>query len=168
MSLRRATSADLPIIMSIVEQCQYLLKERGVDQWQDGYPSQAVIEADIESVRGYTYIYNGEVIAYVALAFGREEAYDYLRGGEWLTCEEDYLTIHRMAVADSCRGQNIANQIFKESLELASAKGYKSVRVDTHADNSVMLRRFVSLGFIYCGVVEYRSSERLAFELKLL
>ncbi len=167
MPLRLAEISDLPAIMSIVEQCQHLLKSRGVDQWQDGYPSREVITSDITQQRGYLYIYNESIVAYVVLSFGREEAYDYLRGGEWLTSAEEYLTIHRMAVAESARGQNLASKIFADSFEIARKRGCRTVRVDTHRDNRVMLRRFNELGFVYCGVVEYRSSERLAFELEL-
>ena len=51
--IRRATIQDVDAIMAIVRGAQQALAELGIDQWQDGYPSRAVIETDIENGVGY-------------------------------------------------------------------------------------------------------------------
>ncbi len=168
MMLRLAQISDLSAIMAVVVQCQTLLKAQGVDQWQDGYPSQDIIEGDIATQRGYILEVEGRMAAYGVLAYGVEPAYNHLRGGEWITCEAEYLTIHRLAVSHSFRGQGIALKFFEMALKQANERGYRSVRVDTHSDNAVMQRRLATLGFTYCGVVEYRQSERLAYERRLM
>ena len=52
-------------------------------------------------------------------------------------------------------------------MELAEAesvsRGVGSIRVDTHPDNRVMKSLIASLGYTYCGTVEYESP-RLAYE----
>ena len=47
--IRKATKEDISQIMSIVADAQLSLRELGIDQWQDGYPSMDVIEDDIAS-----------------------------------------------------------------------------------------------------------------------
>ena len=52
---RRSTNEDVPGIMGIVRQAQRYLRESGIDQWQDGYPNEAVLYSDVESGRaGYS------------------------------------------------------------------------------------------------------------------
>ena len=41
--IRKATIKDIDHIMSIVSDAQLSLRELGIDQWQDGYPSVDVI-----------------------------------------------------------------------------------------------------------------------------
>ena len=43
MILRKAVMDDLPLIKEIIDQARFYLKENGVDQWQDGYPSECDI-----------------------------------------------------------------------------------------------------------------------------
>lgn len=165
--LRLATIEDFEAVLKIIEECQKLMNQRGIDQWQDGYPSGEVIVSDIEAKRGYVLIRNGCIAAYAALIFDGEQAYAHLRGGEWLTKNEHYLTIHRLAVSDKFRGENIGEYFFLLSEKEAIMRNVNSVRCDTHKDNSVMLRLLQRLNYIYCGDVSYRGSERAAFEKKL-
>ncbi len=162
--LRLAKTDDIPAIMQIIAQCQALLALRGVDQWQDGYPSQEIIEGDIEAQRGYILEVDSCIAAYSALAFGVEQAYNDLRKGEWITSADEYLTIHRIAIGDTFRGCNLATTIFNIAFDMARSRGYSSVRIDTHKDNMVMQKRLKSLGFTYCGQVIYGVNERIAFE----
>lgn len=48
-----ASSADLRPIGDIVRSAQRSLAELGIDQWQDGYPSEEIIADDIASGEGY-------------------------------------------------------------------------------------------------------------------
>jgi hypothetical protein len=41
--IRKANIGDLERIMEIVSDAQVALRELGIDQWQDGYPSSDVI-----------------------------------------------------------------------------------------------------------------------------
>jgi hypothetical protein len=45
--IRRADIGDVDRIMGIVRSAQLSLRQLGIDQWQDGYPSLEVIEGDI-------------------------------------------------------------------------------------------------------------------------
>ena len=51
--IRRATIEDIPQIMGIVADAQLSLRELGIDQWQDGYPTVDVIEGDYKYMAGF-------------------------------------------------------------------------------------------------------------------
>ncbi len=160
---RHATSDDLPEVMNIVAQGQAILRSRGVDQWQDGYPTLEVIARDIELEQGYILEQEGSIAAYGALIGGEEPAYTQISGGAWLS-DLDYLTIHRLMVSSLFRGVGIGEQFFKMMESTARSRNISSLRADTHADNMVMRRLLTRLGFSLCGDVYFRGSHRFAFE----
>ncbi len=107
----------------------------------------------------------GNVVAYGAVVFDGEPAYDAIEGA-WLT-DGDYVVLHRMAVADGEKGRGVATEFMRCVEAMACGRGTGSMRVDTNFDNHYMLRMLGRLGFVYCGKVRYRSGERLAFEKTL-
>ena len=107
----------------------------------------------------------GNVVAYGAVVFDGEPAYDAIEGA-WLT-DGDYVVLHRMAVADGEKGRGVATEFMRRVEAMACGRGTGSMRVDTNFDNRYMLRMLGRLGFVYCGKVRYRSGERLAFEKRL-
>ena len=185
---RRARPADAARIMEIIRQAQAQMRALGSLQWQDGYPAAADIGHDIAC--GYGWVFEkpeaekageaggrgetepakaaaaqGNVIAYGAVVFDGEPAYDAIEGA-WLT-DGEYVVLHRMAVADGEKGRGVATEFMRRVEAMACGRGTGSMRVDTNFDNRYMLRMLGRLGFVYCGKVRYRSGERLAFEKTL-
>lgn len=159
---RRAQSGDLARVVEIIRSAQRRLACAGIDQWQNGYPNRERVEEDVAREYGRVLCLNGEVVAYGALVYGGESAYDALRGGEWLTSGSDYLTIHRLSVAEEVVGTGCGREFMRRA-EAEGATKVPSVRVDTHPDNRTMQSLLSSLGYRYCGVVEYESP-RWAYE----
>lgn len=155
--------ADLPEVMTIIHDCQALLRSRGVDQWQDGYPSLEPLQLDVELERGYILECDGRIAAYGALAYGVEPAYLGLVNGVWLS-DFEYVTLHRLAVSSAFRGDGIGAKFFAEMEREALEHGVRSLRADTHRDNMVMQRLMGRMGFSLCGDVYYGDSHRLGFE----
>lgn len=191
---RPASSDDLPRIMEIIRQAQRRMAAAGSDQWQDGYPAPENIasdlahgyglvacrgqevpdreaEAAIHSERGSANAAQRaadphEVIAYGAVVFDGEPAYEALEGGQWLS-EGPYVVVHRLAVADEALGESVGTWFLREVERMARQRGIGSFRVDTNFDNHRMLRILAREGFTRCGTVRYRSGEREAFEKRL-
>lgn len=165
--LRKITPEDLNQVMEIIEQGKVYLKSSGVDQWQNGYPNEAVIKEDIANGYGYVLECEGEVVGTVALSFDGEPWYDDIRGGEWMS-NGNFLVIHRLAVSHDARGTDLASEMIKQSEKLCAERGVRSIKIDTHEDNIIMQKFVKKNGFKYCGIVILGSEgERLAFE-KLL
>ena len=106
------------------------------------------------------------MIAYGAVVFDGEPAYEALEGGQWLS-EGPYVVVHRLAVADEALGESVGTRFLQEVERMARQRGIGSFRVDTNFDNHRMLRILAREGFTRCGTVRYRSGEREAFEKRL-
>ena len=162
MKFGLAAQEDAERIWEIILQAKEQMRLRGTLQWQDGYPAFENITQDIESGYGYVLSSDNVVVAYGAVVFDGEPAYDSIVG-EWLT-NQPYVVVHRLAVADEMKKQGIATLFMQKTEELSREKGVCSFKVDTNFDNLYMQRIMLKLGFVYCGEVEYRSGKRMAYE----
>ncbi|WP_276088495.1 GNAT family N-acetyltransferase [Pedobacter sp. JY14-1] len=165
MRLRKAEISELQVIWKIFQQAIEQRRRDGSSQWQDGYPNEQSIRSDIENSYGYVLCDRENIIAYSAIIFDGEPAYDVIEG-QWAT-DGDYVVVHRVAVSDAAKGKGIATRLFGMIEELAVANGVYSIKVDTNFDNVPMLKILDRLRYIYCGEVFFRGSARKAFE-KLL
>jgi GNAT superfamily N-acetyltransferase len=164
--IRKAAIEDIEQIMSIVSDAQLSLRELGIDQWQDGYPSKMVIEDDIVSGVGYVYCVDCKIVGYVAILFTGEERYCQISDDNWNT-GDDYVVVHRLCVRRGYTKSGIAMSLMDFAAQLAKEKGCSGFRIDTHRGNIRMLSMLKKLGFEYCGIIYYDSGERLAYDLKL-
>ena len=164
--IRKATIEDIVEIMSIVADAQLSLRELGIDQWQDGYPSKEVIEGDIASEVGYVYCIEEEVVGYAAIVLTGEEAYQQIADNEWNTLS-DYVVVHRLCVRRGSTRSGVAMAMMDYASQVARERGYTGFRIDTHRGNVRMLAMLEKLGFKYVGIIYYDSGERLAYDLKL-
>lgn len=149
-------------IWKIIQQAIIRRKLDGSTQWQDGYPNMETIEKDIRNQHGYVLRHQGRIMAYAALIYNDEPAYDQIEGA-WLS-SLPFLVIHRVAVSDRMTGRGIATLLLRKVESYASRKQIQSIRADTNFDNDAMLKVFQKSGYQYCGKVRMRGSERLAFE----
>lgn len=163
--IHRANISDLDTIMDIVRDAQAALRELGIDQWQDGYPSAEVIRGDIESGVGYVYVEDDKVAGYAAIVLTGEVAYKQIDAHEWAT-DEGYVVVHRLCVGKEFTRRGVALSLMRRAKELAVEAGYGGFRIDTHSGNVRMLSMMDRLGFEYRGIIHYESGERLAYDLK--
>lgn len=110
---RKALLSDLQGIWKIILFAKEIRKQEGSQQWQDGYPNEKTIQSDIEKGYGNVIESEGEIVAYFALLFDKEPAYEVIEG-KWKT-QGDYAVVHRMAVAKSFKGKGIGKEILKKS-----------------------------------------------------
>src|SRR6218665_2377866 len=162
MLLRKAHLSEIPTIWEILQEAIEQRRQDGRQQWQDGYPNPQTIQNDIDSGFGYVIEENQEVIAYAAIIFDIEPAYNEIQG-KWLT-NEDYVVIHRVATSNNVKGKGVATQLFQLIEKLSVENQVFSIKVDTNFDNIPMLKIMDKLGYTYCGEVFFRGSARRAYE----
>lgn len=158
--------------MEIIGDAQRFLKEHGVDQWQNGYPTREIYEADIEKGCCHVFTVDGKVAGVISVFFENEESYDIVYDGKWITVELPYAVFHRAAVGKDYRGMGIASRMLSYSEKMAIDRGLKSMRGDTHRDNKVMRTLLEKNGFALCGTIYINGeinaqNERVCYE-KLL
>ena len=162
MILRKAFSAEQPIIWTILQQAIEQRKYEGSKQWQNGYPNEQIINDDIANGYAHVLVANNEIIAYAAIIFGIEPAYDNIEG-RWLTYG-DYVVVHRVAIANKMKRKGIATLLFKMIEELSSKQNTHSIKVDTNFDIVPMFKILDKLHYTYCGEVFYEGVPRRAYE----
>jgi hypothetical protein len=110
MQLRKAGLNELPVIWEILQQAIEQRRQDGSDQWQNGYPNKQIVYDDIANGYGYVITQNNVIIAYAAIIFGVEPAYNDIKG-QWLT-NDTYVVVHRVATTNSSRGKGVATRLF--------------------------------------------------------
>ncbi|GIM61043.1 N-acetyltransferase [Capnocytophaga canis] len=159
---RIATTDDFSAIWEIILFAKEIRKQEGSSQWQDGYPNEATIFADIQNKYGYVVEFQSEIVGYFAFILGAEPAYESI-DGKWVS-EQPYAVVHRMAVSAKGKGKGLSKRMLQKAAELSVDNNRFSLRIDTNFDNIPMLRSIQTLGYVYCGEVYFRGSARKAFE----
>ena len=147
---RRAKIEDIDEIMMAVEDARALLKEEGNGQWHDGYPNRDDFLLDIQNGNSFVVLTDNKEIASVCAITGYEEAYMHLYEGKWLT-DYEYIVMHRVAVKAKFRGLGYGKALFELFIEEGKKRNIKSLRIDTHKNNTLLLHLFDLYGFKYCG-----------------
>ena len=164
MLFRKANFEDMPAMMLLIAQAQAFLSHLHVNQWQNGYPSQEIIEQDIRDENAWILEDNLALIAMVVVTFDVEPTYLQIYKGAWLT-DGDYAVIHRLTVHDQWKGKGIGTQLFEKIESLVRTKGTPSIKIDTHQDNFVMQKLLTRFGYHYCGEIVLADGQpRLAYE----
>ena len=167
MEIRKATIRDAEALLALFEEARSTIALLGIDQWQNGYPSRAVVDEDLSLGRSYAVTLDGEVCATFVLVEDGEPLYDKIENGHWQTGDEsrDYVAIHRVAVAVRMRGKGISTALLTYAADHARALGRASLRIDTHEGNVVMRRMLEKHGFVLCGVIHLENGDpRVAYE----
>jgi len=162
LTLKAITPADIDTALSIITQGQKHLKEQGIDQWQNGYPDKERLIQDEHEHIGYLLLNDGQPAGYICIVLTGEPAYDKI-DGQWLT-NGKYAAIHRIVLSDAFRGQGLSSAVFSLADDCCRSHGILALRIDTHADNHKMQHVLSKNGYTFCGIVEYPSGLRRAYE----
>jgi len=162
MTLRKATFSEQPIIWHILQQAIAQRKQDGSKQWQNGYPNEQTVHDDITNGYAYVLVEDDVIVAYAAIIFGVEPAYNDIQGS-WIT-HDDYVVVHRVGTSDAVKGRGVATRLFSAIEDLCIQQKVYSIKVDTNFDNAPMLRILDKLNYVYCGEIFFEGDPRKAFE----
>ncbi|MFH5810696.1 GNAT family N-acetyltransferase [Companilactobacillus sp. FL22-1] len=168
--LRQAVPEDLPRIIEIINSAKKTLRNRGVDQWQSGYPSDEILKQDIEEDISFVLMLNGEVVGVAALQQGYDKNYQDMTSGTWdKDSEVTYSVIHRIAIEADHQGEHLSSALIQQLLTMSFYLGYRDVRIDTHPDNLVMQHIIENSGFVEKGTItmEEDHGNRKAYQILL-
>ena len=144
-----AQQEHLDTMCRITEQAKAQLKTLELDQWQKGYPSRTVWEADIAQQTAWLAVENESILGVFAFQTTPDPSYTIIEG-KWLT-DTPYASMHRVCVSDHSKGKGVAGAMFNYGFEMARTLGYRSMRIDTHPGNLPMQRALEKAGFLPCG-----------------
>ena len=157
--IRVARPDDMADIMAVMDAAKKIMRQSGnLHQWGDGYPSEAVITADMERNGGFVIEDDGCIVGYFAFLPSPEPTYAKIYNGAWIDDTLPYHVIHRIASVPNVHG------VFKSIMDFCFSKE-RNIRIDTHRDNLIMQHNILKHGFTYCGIIYLASGdERLAYQ----
>ncbi|MBK2404768.1 GNAT family N-acetyltransferase [Erysipelothrix rhusiopathiae] len=167
IQIRKAKIGDLPEIMHIIEQAKAMFRDKGIDQWQNGYPNEDTIRNDIKNENGFVILKEQDLVGTLMLQLGDDENYDTIEEGQWNE-EGPYAVIHRIAIHPAYYGQKIATHALKQIENTCGKAGFSVVRIDTHKNNLAMNALLMKTGYQLCGRITLKDGgERLAYDKKI-
>ena len=170
--IREARPTDIAEIMKVMEAAKGIMRSSGnMQQWTDGYPSEAVILSDIEKNGGFVVEEDNQIVGYFAFLPSPEPTYARIYEGEWLDDVQPYHVVHRIASYPD------VHNVFSDIMDYCFAVE-RNIRIDTHRDNRIMQHVIKKYGFTYCGIIYLargdaldqrshateRTQERLAYQ----
>ncbi len=162
--IRKTEIKDIPSVMKVIDAAKAYFKDSGIDQWQNGYPNEEALKADIAKGCSYVLSEEDQIVGTCFITFERDPYYTVIENGSWQN-DEEYGVVHRIAVLPSYKGKGYAAQFIREAERQAKEKSIRNLRADTHADNRSMRRMLEKNGFVYCGDVYVRDhAPRIAFQ----
>ena len=93
--IREAKPSDIADIMQVMDAAKKIMRQSGnMHQCGDGYPSEAVITADMERNGGFVIEDGGKIVGYFGFMPSPELTYAKIYEGEWI----NYLVRHHLSV----------------------------------------------------------------------
>lgn len=163
IEFRTATLRDYYVCLDIIDKARAQMVASGLHQWSDGYPSGDDILNDINNGVAYVLSIDNQIAVYGAVILNGEPFYEQIQG-KWQTVG-NYYVIHRFATLPELQREGLAQKFIRCVRGLCEVERVPSIKVDTHIHNLKMVRLLASLGFCYCGIIDYGShGTRVAFE----
>ena len=131
--IRLGRTEDITHIIALTKSCGRFLRENGIDQWDENYPSIEIIEQDILKQQLFCYIEKDELKGIVVLNENQDPEYEQIN---WLTdSNSKNLIVHRLAVDPKNQGRGIARKLMDYAEDYGKKNQYNSIRLDTFSRN---------------------------------
>jgi len=89
--IREAQLSDMTDIMTVMDAAKGIMRQSGnLHQWGEGYPSEAIITADMEKDGGFVVVDDDKIVGYFAFLKSPEPTYAKIYEGKWLDDEAPY------------------------------------------------------------------------------
>ena len=164
MEFRGAEPRDLPELMALFRAATRQMDAQGILQWDDIYPDEATIRADI--VRGQMRV--GTRSGKIAVAFMLElcSEGDY-EPADWRYHEPDFVVLHRLCVHPDFQGQGVAKEAMDFLEDAMLSSGIRTIRLDAFSQNPAALHLYESRGYEKAGEIRYRKGLFYLYEKRL-
>lgn len=161
--IRIAGREDLVSVFSVIEQATAEMKRRGIDQWDEHYPSREILENDIERRKMYVHLAEKEISGIVALDDRQPPEYEAV---PW-SYPGRALVVHRLTVHPTRQGQGVASSLMQFAEQEIALGSYEVIRLDAFEENPAALALYEHRGYRYAGNVRFRKGLFRCFEKRV-
>jgi ribosomal protein S18 acetylase RimI-like enzyme len=168
MKISSTQIADIPAVFKLYDFATAFQQKVGTNNWK-GF-EVSMVENEIEEERHFVIRDEGSISATFVITFSDPVI--------WKEANEDpSVYIHRIATHPDFRGRNYVQKIVDWTIDFATAKNLKYVRLDTTSGNERLNQYYIKCGFTYKGISEiewnktlpehYKDGSFSLFELKI-
>jgi ribosomal protein S18 acetylase RimI-like enzyme len=140
------------------------MREQGIEQWDDAYPTAEEFKADIAGGQMYGGMIDGGLAS--AFTLNQECDIDYSKGN-WKYQDEPFRILHRLSVDPAYQNRGIGAETMILMEAMAKKEGAGSIRLDAFSSNSGALRLYEKLGYRRVGEIMFRKGLFFLFEAGL-
>ncbi|MDP4108992.1 MAG: GNAT family N-acetyltransferase [Bacillota bacterium] len=164
VNFRKAAQNDLKNIMQVYEAAVKRMDELGIHQWDEVYPSESIVKADIRNKELYIGFSGNSIVSVFTLNPMHNKEYET---GDWQYDNVRYSVIHRLCVNPACQNKGVGTQTMKYIEDTFRNENIEAVRLDAFSQNPAALRLYEKLGYKKVGEVLFRKGLFFLFEKKL-
>jgi GNAT superfamily N-acetyltransferase len=165
LSVRVAGIEDFVLLMRLVRDCIEDMRREGIEQWDEIYPNETILRADVEEQT--MYLAGREDDSLIGAFVLNEYQNPEYRDVPWTITGLRVAVVHRLMVDPRHQRQGCAGQLMRFAEEQASALGYGAMRLDAFAANPRAQRLYEGLGYRDAGAVVFRKGLFRCFEKRL-
>jgi ribosomal protein S18 acetylase RimI-like enzyme len=136
----------------------------GIEQWDEVYPTDAILESDIQDGSMYVAVVEGELAGLIVLNEQQDPTY---AGVLWAYVSERVIVVHRLMIDPRFQQRGIARTLMAFAEGRARELGYAVVRLDAFVHNPRAVRLYQTLGYRDAGAVMLRKGPFRCFEKRL-
>jgi GNAT superfamily N-acetyltransferase len=163
--VRRAHEDDLPRLAELLRACVGEMRKRGIDQWDEVYPTEATLHADVLAGNLYVAAAPGTTIAGSFTVDQREEP-EYATVA-WRLVARPVGVVHRLMIHPTCQRRGLGRHLMTFAEIAARSAGCRAIRLDAFTGNEPSLRLYANLGYADVGQVRFRKGLFRCFEKAL-
>ena len=150
--IRRAKLSEISDILSITKACAVFMLEKGIFQWNEHYPSEAVFQNDVERAELFALLNNKQIIGAVVISTLMDKEYQPI---QWLAPSKNNVYVHRLCVQPDFQGKGYAQKLMDFAEVHARENHFDSVRLDTFSQNTRNQNFYETRGYQRLGDVYF-------------
>ncbi len=161
MDIVPAAHSDLDGIIALIGECIRHMESKGIHQWDDVYPSRAILEYDLLNGSLYVLKEEGQCRATVTVHGYQPAEYSTIK---WGFPADRLLVVHRLAVHPDSEGRGIGKKLMEFVEDMAKDGGYEAIRLDAFPQNPSAVALYENLGYRKAGTVWFRKGLFFLYE----
>jgi len=165
LAIRLADARDLEDLVGLLVDCIRGMRARGLDQWDEIYPTRATLQADLDDRALYVASTPTRPLA-GAFTLNQRQEPEYAAVA-WQIAGAPIAVVHRLMVHPATQGTGVGRQLMRLAERQAHRLGFRVLRLDTLVANDRALALYRGLGYREAGPVRFRKGLFACFE-KLL
>ena len=164
LTLKKAQPGDIEDVAAIFRRATCDMDAQGIYQWDELYPSKAILKSDIDSGEMHLVCMDERVVGFVVLNDRQDEEYAQ---GEWLYSGRAAV-VHRLCMDPNCQHHGYGKQTMLLAEAVLKEQGFEAVRLDAFSQNPHALRLYESLGYRRAGEIRFRKGLFHLLEKRLI